>query len=81
MIADSRGKYLDFSSNQADLPPVKLWEGFSQRPGMDYYIYAQFETLHLLKEFVDDVVITAINSFVTLLRTSRRPALGSIFSQ
>ena len=57
---------------------MKLWEGFSQKPGMDYYIYAQFETLHLLKEFVDDVVITAINSFVTLLRNSRRPALGSI---
>ena len=32
-----------------------------------------------LKRVVDDVVITAINSLVTLSRTSRRPAFGSIF--
>ena len=31
------------------------------------------------KSCVDDVVITAINSLVTLSRTSRRPAFGSIF--
>jgi Exo70 exocyst complex subunit len=37
-----------------------------------------FRLYHLAKRLVDDVVITAINSLVTLSR-SRRPAFGSIF--
>ncbi|KAF8816737.1 exocyst complex component, exo70 subunit [Phlegmacium glaucopus] len=34
---------------------------------------------NIIEHFVHDVILTAINSLVTLSRTSRRPAFGSIF--
>jgi len=34
---------------------------------------------NIVEHFVHDIVITTINSLVTLSRTSRRPAFGSIF--